>query len=211
MATTNNPSSVLYQLRNLMPKRPLTQFEAYRLAELQANHLLHGAGIEHPGTPDEIVTGLPFLQIQLRGDLPISGLTNWYKPRWLIILNSSEPAVRRRFTLMHEFKHLLDHGLAERCYPSTTWMNSNDRAELVSDYFAASLLMPRRLVKRRFGQGLQDATDLAAEFGVSPQAMRYRLQQLGLIGRTPRCDYPLRSTKDLNGYFRRARVMETAA
>jgi hypothetical protein len=50
MATTTNPNSVLYQLRALMPKRPLTQFEAYRLAELQANHLLRAAGIATPGT-----------------------------------------------------------------------------------------------------------------------------------------------------------------
>src|ERR1700688_2206194 len=101
MSTTTNKDSTLYQLRKLMPERPLTQFEAYRIAELQANHLLGAAGVDEPGTPDELITGQPFLQIQLRRDLPISGLTNWYKPRWLIVLNSTEPAVRRRFSLMH--------------------------------------------------------------------------------------------------------------
>jgi hypothetical protein len=210
MSTTINPTSVLYQLRSLMPQRPLTQFEAYRIAELQANHLLRAAGVDEPGTPDELITGLPFLQIRLRGDLPISGLTNWYKPRWLIVLNSTEPAVRRRFSLMHEFKHILDHGIAERAYASTTWLSSDDRVERAADYFAASLLMPRRLVKRRFYQGLSDPSELAAEFGVSPQAMRYRLEQLRLVGRVPRCDYPYRPTNDLTGYFRRARL-ETAA
>jgi predicted transcriptional regulator len=211
MSTTTNPESVLYQLRKLMPRRPLTQFEAYRIAELQANRLLRTSDVNQPGTPDELVTGQPFLEVQLRGDLPISGLTNWYKPRWLIILNSSEPAVRRRFSLMHEFKHIVDHGLAERAYPTTRWQRSEDRAELVADYFAACLLMPKRLVKQRFFQGLRDASELAAEFGVSPQAMRYRLQQLRLVERTPRCDYPLRPTTDLSGYFRRASAMEFAA
>src|SRR2546421_498318 len=178
MATTTNPSSVLYQLRALMPKRPLTQFEAYRLAELQANHLLQAAGVTEPGTPDLLITGHSFLEVQLRRDLPISGLTNWYKPRWLIVLNHSEPAVRRRFSLMHEFKHILDHGLAERCYPTTSWLTSEERAERVAEYFAACLLMPRRIVKQRFFQGLHDVSDLAAEFGVSPQAMRRRLEHL---------------------------------
>jgi hypothetical protein len=206
MSFTNNQDSVLFQLRELIPKRPLTQFEAYRLAELQANHLLRSGGVNQPGTPDELITGQPFLRIALRSDLPISGLTNWYKPRWLIILNSTEPAVRRRFTLAHEFKHVLDHPFAARAYPSNPWQASEERAERVADYFAASLLMPRRLIKRRFFQGLHDTSELAAEFGVSPQAMRYRLEQLGLIGPVPRCDYPTRSTKDLTGYFRRARL-----
>ncbi len=73
MSTTTNPKSVLYQLRRLMPERPLTQFEAYRIAELQANHLLRAAGVDQPGTPDEIVSGQPFLEICLRDDLPVSG------------------------------------------------------------------------------------------------------------------------------------------
>lgn len=208
MSFTNNQNSVLFQLRDLIPKRPLTQFEAYRLAELQANHLLRLGGVHHPGTPDELITGQPFLRITLRSDLPISGLTNWYKPRWLIVVNSTEPAVRRRFTLAHEFKHVLDHPFAARAYPHNGYLTSDERAERVADYFAACFLMPRRLVKRRFFQGLHDVGDLAAEFGVSLQAMRYRLEQLGVIGPVPRCDYPTRSTKDLTGYFRRSRVLD---
>ena len=208
MSYTNTQNSVLFQLRDLIPKRPLTQFEGYRLAELQANHLLRLGGVNQPGTPDELITGQSFLRIALRNDLPISGLTNWYKPHWLIVLNSTEPAVRRRFTLAHEFKHILDHPVAARSYPHNGWLSREERAERVADYFAASFLMPRRLVKRRFFQGLHDTGELAAEFGVSPQAMRYRLDQLGLIGPVPRCDYPTRSTKDLTGYFRRARVLD---
>jgi hypothetical protein len=204
MATTTNPNSVLYQLRALMPRRPLTQFEAYRLAELQANHLLRTAAVNEPGTPDVLITGQPFLEVRLHSQLPVSGLTNWYKPRWLVLLDRTEPAVRRRFSLAHEFKHILDHGLAERCYPTTPWMNTEDRAERVAEYFGACLLMPRRIVKRRFFQGLTDAGDLAAEFGVSQQAMRRRLEDLGLVARKPRCNHGYKPTTDLTGYFRRS-------
>lgn len=211
MSTKTNESSVLYQLRSVVPKRPLTQFEAYRIAELQANRLLEAGGIDQPGTPDELVTGQTFLQVGLRDDLPISGLTNWYKPRWVILLNGSEPAVRRRFSLHHEFKHILDHGLAERAYPTTRWASGEERAEKVCDYFAACLLMPRMLVKRRFFQGLSDPSELAAEFGVSPQAMRFRLEQLRLVQARPRCDRPYQSTGEFTGYFRRSPVLETVA
>ncbi|HEX9994928.1 MAG TPA: ImmA/IrrE family metallo-endopeptidase [Acidimicrobiales bacterium] len=90
--------------------------------------------------------------MQLRSDLPMSGLTNWYKPRWLIILNSTEPSVRRRFSLMHEAKHVIDHERIRYLCPRTALLSSERRAELVADYFAACLLVPKRLVKRRFGE-----------------------------------------------------------
>jgi Zn-dependent peptidase ImmA (M78 family) len=204
MSTTNNPNSLLWRLRQLMPLRPLSSAEGLRLAELQANRLLEWAAIGDAGTPSELISGLPFVEVALRRDLPVSGLTNWYKPRWLILLNATEPGVRRRFSLMHEFKHILDHdGIGYR-YPATWATTSDRRAELVADYFAACLLMPKRLVKRRYGEGLRDVSDLAAEFDVSEVAMRYRLQQLGLLDRTFRGEQAYRSIDNLNGYCRRA-------
>jgi predicted transcriptional regulator len=214
MSLTINKSSMLYQLRSLIPTRPLTQFEAYRLAELQANRLLEAARVDHPGTPDELITGLPFLSVTLRSDLPSSGLTRWAKPRWRVYLNENETAVRRRYSLAHEFKHILDHGMSERLYPTSGWAGAHDvRVERVCDYFAASLLMPKRLVKRRFFQGLSDPDELAAEFGVSAMAMRYRLDQLRLTEPRPRCDRQLRNDQptDLTGYLRRAPVKERVA
>jgi Zn-dependent peptidase ImmA (M78 family) len=120
--------------------------------------------------------------------------------------------VRRRFSLHHEFKHILDHGLVDVVYPSTGWMSGEERAEKVCDYFAACILMPKRLVKRRFFEGLTDVAELAAEFGVSPRAMRFRLEQLKLVGTRPRCDYDLDLSGDLSGYyFRRSQALEIAA
>lgn len=187
MPTTTNTDSSLWRLRALMPQRPLTHQESLRVAELQANHLLEIANVEAPGTPTEVVASLPFVHVVLRNDLPVSGLTDWYKPRWLICLNADEPGVRRRFSLMHEFKHILDHGVAEHRYPRTPYFTSEERAEQVCDYFAACVLMPKRLVKRRFFEGLSSSAELAAEFGVSPVAMRYRLEHLGLVDRRRRC------------------------
>lgn len=159
MSLTTNQSSVLYQVRNLMPTRPLTQGEAYRLAELQANRLLEAAHIDQPGTPDELIAGLPFLAITLRTDMLSSGLSRWVKPRWQVYINQNESAVRRRYSLAHEFKHILDHGLSGRLYPSTAWTPAEQRVERVCDYFAACLLMPKRLVKRRFFEGLTEPRD----------------------------------------------------
>ncbi len=211
MSTTNNPHSTLFRLRALVPRRPLTHHEALRVAELQANRLLQLTGVREGGTPTEIVSGLPFVEVGLRSDLPVSGLTNWFKPRWLILLNANEPAVRRRFSLMHEFKHILDHDGIGYLYPNTVMLDGERRAELVADYFAACLLMPKRLVKRRWGEGQQQLGELAAEFGVSAVAMRYRLQQLGLLDGYQRCDRSYRAVGNLQGYLRRAPLLAHVA
>lgn len=204
MSTTTNEKSVLYRLRRLAPHRPLTQAEAYRVAELQANRLLSWSGLDDAGTPSEIVSGLPFVEVAFRRDLPVSGLTNWFKPRWLILLNGTEPAVRQRFSLMHEFKHIIDHEGISYLYPPNWLQDSNRRAELAADYFAACVLMPKRLVKRAYGQGLQDVSELAATFSVSSVAMAVRLQQLRLVEPAPRCDHRYGSSGQITGYRRQA-------
>lgn len=188
MSTTTNPESLLYKLRAVLPERQLRRYEALRIAELQANRLLELAGIDEPGTPDVLITGLPFLEVILRRDLPegASGMANWLKPRWVVLLNKTEPAVRRRFSLWHEFKHILDHESMELLYEG---MSQRD-VEAVADYFAACVLMPKKIVKRLYGQGHHETADLAALFGVSEVAMRYRLSQLGLTDSYARCADP---------------------
>ncbi len=45
---------LLFQLRGLVPRRPLRHYEALRIAELQANHLLALVGVGEAGTPSEV-------------------------------------------------------------------------------------------------------------------------------------------------------------
>src|SRR6202521_2060971 len=104
-----NNESVLATLRALVPPRMLTHAESLRIAELQANRLLEIFGIAGPRVPSELVAELPRLEVRLEVDLPVSGSTHWERGRWIITLNASEPTVRQRFSLMHEFKHILDH------------------------------------------------------------------------------------------------------
>lgn len=192
MSTTTNPRSLLYELRRVVPRRPLPLGEARQVAELQANRLLLACGIDEPGTPTEIIERLSYVQVSIRADMPTSGYSDWYKPHWFIMLNAAEPHVRRRFTLMHEFKHVLDHPFIDSLYLGRSAKECKDRAEQTADYFAACVLMPKRLVKRLFGQGHQSVSDLAACFGVSEVAMAFRLRQLGLSEPVPRCSYQAR-------------------
>jgi len=183
--TRTTEGSVLALLRDLVPRRPLTFAEALRIAELQANRLKEHFDVDTAEVASEVVTELPRVTVIFDADLPVSGSTHWNGSTWVITLNAAEPPMRRRFSLMHEFKHLIDHTTRGYLY-GTDDPEAHERAERAADYFAACLLMPKRWVKRLWGERMQSITELARTFGVSTQAMRYRLNQLGLIETTRR-------------------------
>jgi Zn-dependent peptidase ImmA (M78 family) len=105
--------------------------------------------------------------------------------------------VRQRFSLMHEFKHVLDHPFVQTAYSADRTQPSRF-AEQVCDSFAASVLMPRAWVKAVFcNEGVQELAILARRFGVSQMAMRVRLLQLGLVEPEPRCSRYRRASGSL--------------
>lgn len=185
---TNNERSVLALLRGLVPRRPLTPHETLRIAELQANRLLEYFDIRTSAVPDEIITELPRIRVERERGLPVSGAAHWNGRCWVITVSSDEHPLRQRFSLAHEFKHVLDHTTKHFLYFDRPTVTAHDQAERVADYFAACLLMPKRVVKRLWGQQHQDIGQLANMLRVSPAALQYRLDQLGLTERRARCD-----------------------
>ena len=183
-----NARSVLALLRGLVPQRQLTFNEALRIAELQANHLLEHFSIDTAAVPDEIVSELPRIKIERERSLPVSGSAHWNGRYWVITICADEHRSRQRFSLMHEFKHVLDHTTKDFLYQDRPTSSAYEQAERVADYFAACLLMPKRVVKRLWFEGPQNVERLAAKLRVSPAAARYRLDQLGLIDRGARCE-----------------------
>jgi Zn-dependent peptidase ImmA (M78 family) len=181
--------SVLAKLRALVPNRPLTPSETLRIAELQANHLLRHFQIETAAVPEEIVSELPRLRVVREGALPVSGVAHWNGRYWVITLSADEHPFRQRFSLMHEFKHVLDHTTKQFLYRDRSYQTAGEQAERVADYFAACTLMPKRVVKRLWCQGNQNILRLAETLQVSPAAIRYRLDQLGLTERPSRCNW----------------------
>lgn len=139
---------------------------------------------------EDVIAELPRLRVVHRR-LPTSGMSYWDGQAWVIAVNSAEPLTRQRFTLLHEFKHVMDHGQTERLYGGAGSL-AEQRAEQVCDYFAGCVLMPKLLVKRAWGSGLQSAKDLAGHFDVSERAVEVRLAQLGLSEPVDRCDAPPR-------------------
>ena len=176
-------------LRALVPQRPLTPSESLRVAELQANRLLEYFEIQTNAVPDEIVSELPRIRVVRELGLPMSGSAHWDGRFWLIALSADEHPLRQRFSLMHEFKHVLDHTTKQWLYTDRPFQSARAQAERVADYFAACLLMPKRTTKRLWFQGPQSIEILAEKIGVSVAATRYRLDQLGLTEKRSRCTW----------------------
>lgn len=175
-------ASVLANLRALLPNRQLRLDEALRLAELQANRLLAlRASLETP-VSSEIVTELPGVGVDYDLDMPASGSSDWDSRhrQWVITLRASEPDTRHRFTLLHEYKHIIDHGSPGITVNRGGASPGRPAAETVADYFAACVLMPKRLIKAAYFSGTQTIEALADLFEVSQAAMGVRLGQLGL-------------------------------
>ena len=175
----NETRSVLAALRSVVPTREVSFTEAKRVAELQANRLLARFDITNGPVPSEIVTELRRVHV-IYETLPVSGTSHWSGTHWIITLNKREAWVRQRFTLMHEFKHIIDHGHADRLYTGSRRHTANEQAELVADYFAACVLMPKRALKAAWVQGIQTPLKLGREFQVSTMAAEVRLSQTGL-------------------------------
>lgn len=178
---------VVAGLRDVVPLRALTRQEAFEIAQRQADRFLELVDLQYPPFPEQLIASLPRLRVERLSPIPVSGSTHWATGRWNILLNGAEPAVRQRFSLAHELKHIVDHPFVKVLYPAVDGNDGPAWVEQVCDYFAANLLMPSRWIHRSWRIGMRDLPELALRFRVSQQAMQYRLSDLGLMPATPRC------------------------
>jgi hypothetical protein len=171
--------SVLARLRAIAPPRGDLSFdEALRIAELQATRI--GGflgGIDQLG--EAAIDGLPRIRV-VHEDISVSGMSHWTGVEWLIILNEADSLRRQRFTLLHEFKHVIDHGSTSRLYTGSLRAAPSVQAERAADFFAGCALVPKRELKAAWGRGMQRVADLAEHFDVSEEAIIVRLSQTKL-------------------------------
>lgn len=185
--------SVVAQLRDLTPIRPLTKNEALSIAERQSLRFLDLLGISEGPVPESAISELPRFFVTRTSPFPVSGATHWVSGRWVVILNGGEPVVRQRFSLAHELKHVIDHPFIDTTCQGVPAIDRDQWTEQVCDYFAGCLLMPRPWLKRAWTTETQHVPTLARRFHVSQAAMNTRLAQIGLSDDTKRCARP---TKD---------------
>ncbi len=185
LTSDNAPlGELVMNLRRLMPTRHLQLFEHLIIAERQATRLHHLLGANGPAVDLSWVTKLDnvLLVVQPRWKMgTISGLTTWDDGHWVIGVNKSHPQARRRFTLAHEVKHLVDANRDKITYARL----SGEQREQVANFFAACYLMPTVWLRKAWMSGLQEPEALAGLFKVSREAMDHRLGYLGFVDDQP--------------------------
>jgi Zn-dependent peptidase ImmA (M78 family) len=177
-------ATVLADLRALCPARSLSSWDARQVAERQAARLLRRQGIDGPPVPDDVIADLPHVRVGYVAARNLSASARWSKAhrRWVILVNRNDTTGRQRFSLAHEFKHVIDHPAADVLYRNGAGRSAYLLAERTADTFASALLMPKVWVKRAFyDEGIRDERVLARHFEVSVAAMRVRIDQLGLL------------------------------
>lgn len=208
MQNSSPRPSILASLRALTPRRELGYDEAIQIAEMQARRLADLVA-DPTGIQEHHIVEMPRIAVH-RDDLDVvSGMSHWTGQQWVITIRKDDSLARQRFTLLHEFKHIIDHGSAARLYRGNGKQTPDEQAERAADYFAGCALVGRRELKSAWGQGIQREEDLAAHFGVSIQAIQVRLSQTGLnviADRlpTPRCARPVRTPMGHRQRFRTA-------
>lgn len=172
-----------------------------RLIESRAHDLLREFGFEQAPIPVDLVASRLGARVYYQPfDSPdVSGMLFREDGKPPIIgVNDKNADVRKRFTIAHEVAHLVLHPgqplILDRHvrvnFRDATSSTATDEQEIEANAFAATLLMPRSLVRDRLQHHLDadlHASDeelvhrLADDFSVSDQAMQYRLINLGLL------------------------------
>lgn len=154
-----------------------------------------------PGKPVDVEEIANSLDIQIkRDDLgDISGLLYSEGGQAIIGVNDKHQSNRERFTIAHEIGHYLLHDHeslhVDRIFPQSVRLRDQAASEgiyideMEANAFAAELLMPRsflmedKLLQRKAVDYDEDTllAELAKKYGVSQQAMTFRLMNLGII------------------------------
>jgi Zn-dependent peptidase ImmA (M78 family) len=106
----------------------------------------------------------------------------------VIYLNINDRQNRQRFSCAHELGHYylrtsatqgdeLEYNFVDR--RDHMARQGTDPDEIYANKFGAALIMPKRVVQRQF-KSMRNPVQLALHFRVSEEAMRFRLQNLGL-------------------------------
>jgi hypothetical protein len=157
-----------------------TKYDEPRAHRLREDYHAAFGGDELPVPVDSIAEDLLGLAVEVHDDLQVSGMLLPAERR--ILVRADEPEPRRRFTIAHELGHWICQcleGTAQPVYCRADDIGVDPDARMLereANIFAANLLMPEPAVRAALGENL---------FGVSDEALAWRLYNLGLANARP--------------------------
>jgi len=159
----------------------------------KADQLLAKAKVMSPPVPVYEIAKSLGIKVR-RGPLPddLSGFLVHENDAVFIGVNSLHPKPRQLFTLAHELGHFFLHPSSNFIDRKLIYFRDSrsgeaiDLKEIQANQFAADLLMPERFLRRALNGETVDLEDegrvseLSKSFGVSTQALMFRLINLNL-------------------------------
>lgn len=159
----------------------------------RAERLLTKAGVSAPPVPVLAIAKSLGIIVQF-GPLPddLSGFLVHEDERTVIGVNNRQAKSRQMFTVAHELAHFILHPAANFVDRTLIYFRNArsseaiDTREIQANDFAAALLMPERFIRDYLDDKTVDLEDteyfagMAARFGVSSQALTFRLLNLNL-------------------------------
>lgn len=165
-------------------------FSMIKNIEIEARKLLSKYEVSEVPVPVEDIAKNMGIKISYAPSDEYSGmLIRKEGEQALMGVNSNEPKTRMRFTIAHEIAHFI---FDKKTAVSIDYRNNGSSLdkpleEKRADLFAANLLMPRKKLQLDVEKISQEnitkdkIADLARQYGVSSEAMMYRLANLNLI------------------------------
>jgi hypothetical protein len=173
---------ILKSLRSLALPAVRDNETTIQLAEAQASYLRELLGSGEGRFDASLLGKIPRVEVRTDDILPVAGTVYWTQGSWHIELNGNDSEPDRRFALLHEFKHIIDHPLTDRLYTGTA-AEAARQQEQAADYFAACVLVPEDQL-RQAAACLASVTLIGAYFEASETCIEQRLHDVGLTQNT---------------------------
>ena len=152
----------------------------FELVELIAQKYVGMGCISSPPVPTELVSVIDPQNPTEIHELPLKayhGAVWQCNGKWIIQVRKNDSYIMRRLTIFHEAFHIVTH--TESRYGLKAFTCQGSFTDMLADYFALSILMPRRWVQAKWKE-IASLADMAEVFIVTVPAMGIRLRQLGL-------------------------------
>jgi len=154
----------------------------FQLVEALANKYIKQAKLSQPPVITELIRQIvinPGIEIR---PLPLKayhGAVWQLEDGWVIHINNEDEPAKQRVTLFHEVFHILAHA---RAIPVFKKRGVKEGAfnEMLADYFAGCVLMPKRWVKEKWAE-VNDLKQMTEVFQVTELLTWIRLKTMGLV------------------------------
>jgi len=154
----------------------------FLLAELLAQKCLQIGRVQCPPVPTALIGSIVQGSITEVRHLPLKAYHGaiWRpKEERIVQLKADDTAGMKRLTLFHETFHILAHCRGTPVF-KRRGLEQGSFNELLADYFATCLLMPREWMREKWAE-VKDLDRMAEIFDAPKAAVCVRLRQLGLV------------------------------